>query len=143
MSKGVNKVMILGNLGTDPEVRNSSAGPIVNIRVATTEIWKDKSGMKQERTEWHKIVLFNKVGEIAAKYLKKGSKVFIEGSLRTNKWQDQSGVERFSTEIIASSIQLLDSRQGFEAQQELPKGVTPISQNSINSAEDELDDVPF
>lgn len=114
MARGINKVMIMGNLGADPEVRYMpNGGAITNIRVATSEVWKDKqSGEKQERTEWHKIVLFNRIGEIAAQYLRKGSRVFIEGSLRTNKWQDQSGNDRYTTEIIANEMQLMDSKGG-------------------------------
>lgn len=112
MARGINKVMIMGNLGADPEVRYMpSGGAVTNIRVATSEVWKDKqSGEKQERTEWHRIVLFNRLGEIAAQYLKKGSRVFVEGSLKTNKWQDQNGNDRYSTDIIASSMQLMDSK---------------------------------
>ncbi len=112
MSRGVNKVIIIGNLGADPEVRYMpSGGAVTNIRVATSESWKDKqSGETQERTEWHRIVLYNRLAEIAAEYLRKGSKVFIEGAIRTNKWQDQSGQDRYTTEIIANAMQLLDSR---------------------------------
>ncbi len=109
---GLNKVMIIGNLGADPEVRYMpSGGAVTNIRVATSEVWKDKqTGEKQERTEWHRITLFNRIGEIAAQYLRKGSRVFVEGSLRTNKWQDPNGNDRYSTDIIASSMQLMDSK---------------------------------
>jgi len=112
MARGINKVIVMGNLGADPEVRYMPSGSAVtNIRVATSESWKDKqTGERQERTEWHRIVLFNRLGEIAAQYLRKGSKVFVEGALRTNKWQDQSGNERYTTEIIASSMQLMDSK---------------------------------
>lgn len=112
MARGLNKVMIMGNLGADPEVRYMpSGGAVTNLRVATSEAWKDRqSGEKQERTEWHRIVLFNRLGEIAAQYLKKGSRVFVEGSLRTNKWQDQNGNDRYTTEIIASGMQLMDSK---------------------------------
>jgi single-strand DNA-binding protein len=111
-TRGLNKVMIMGNLGADPEVRYMPNGSAVtSIRVATSEVWKDKqSGEKQERTEWHKITLFNRIGEIAAQYLRKGSKVYVEGSLRTNKWQDKDGVERYTTEIIANEMQLMDSK---------------------------------
>ena len=114
MARGVNKVIIIGNLGADPEVRYMpSGGAVANIRVATSESWKDKqSGEAQERTEWHRIVLYNRLGEIAGEYLRKGSKVYIEGSIRTNKWQDQSGVDRYTTDIIASSMQMLDSKGG-------------------------------
>lgn len=112
MARGLNKVMIMGNLGADPEVRYLPSGSAVtNIRVATSESWKDRTtGEKQERTEWHRIVLFNRLGEIAAQYLRKGSRVFIEGSIRTNKWQDQSGADRYTTEIIANNMQLMDSK---------------------------------
>lgn len=112
MARGLNKVMVMGNLGADPEARYMPSGSAVTtIRVATSEVWKDRqSGEKQERTEWHRIVLFNRLGEIAAQYLKKGSRVFVEGSLRTNKWQDQSGNDRYTTEIIASSMQLMDAK---------------------------------
>lgn len=114
MARGLNKVMIMGNLGADPEVRYApNGGAITNIRVATSDVWKDKqTGEKQERTEWHKIVLFNRLGEIAAEYLKKGSSVFVEGALRTNKWKDQAGNDRYTTEIIASSMQLMGSKSG-------------------------------
>lgn len=112
MARGINKVMIMGNLGADPETRYMpSGGAVTNLRVATTEVWKDRqSGERQERTEWHRIVLYNRLGEIAAQYLRKGSRVFVEGSIRTNKWQDQTGNDRYTTEIIASSMQLMDSK---------------------------------
>jgi len=109
---GVNKVIIVGNLGNDPEVRYSNNGAaIANISVATSDSWKDKNtGERQERTEWHRIVMFNRLGEIAGEYLKKGSKVYIEGKLQTRKWQDQQGQDRYSTEIVADQMQMLDSR---------------------------------
>jgi len=111
---GVNKVIIVGNLGNDPEVRYSNNGAaIANISVATSENWKDKNtGERQERTEWHRITLFNRLGEIAGEYLKKGSKVYIEGKLQTRKWQDQQGNDRYSTDIIADQMQMLDGRSG-------------------------------
>ncbi|MBL4670770.1 MAG: single-stranded DNA-binding protein [Arenicella sp.] len=111
---GVNKVIIVGNLGNDPEVRYSNNGAaIANISVATSENWKDKStGERQERTEWHRITLFNRLGEIAGEYLKKGSEVYIEGKLQTRKWQDQQGNDRYSTDIIADQMQMLDGRSG-------------------------------
>ncbi|MDX1694188.1 MAG: single-stranded DNA-binding protein [Ketobacteraceae bacterium] len=110
--RGINKVIILGNLGTDPETRYMPNGnAVTNISVATSDAWKDKqSGQMQERTEWHKVVFFNRLAEVAGEYLKKGSKVYVEGSLRTRKWQDQNGVDRYSTEIVASDMQMLDSR---------------------------------
>lgn len=112
MARGVNKVTIVGNLGQDPEVRYMpSGGAVTNISVATSEEWKDKeTGQPQSRTEWHRIVFFNKLAEIAGEYLKKGSQVYIEGSLRTRKWQDQSGQDRYTTEIIASELQMLGGR---------------------------------
>ena len=112
MARGINKVIIVGNLGNDPEVRYMPSGSAVaNISVATSEVWKDKqSGEQNERTEWHRIALFNRLGEIAGEYLRKGSKVYIEGSLRTRKWQDKNGQDRYTTEIIANEMQMLDSR---------------------------------
>ena len=114
MARGINKVILIGNLGDDPEVRYTSGGSAVaNIRMATSESWKDKeSGEKQERTEWHKVVFFGRLAEIVAEYLKKGSQVYVEGSLRTNKWQDKSGNDRYTTEIIASEMQMLGGRGG-------------------------------
>jgi single-strand DNA-binding protein len=111
---GVNKVIIVGNLGNDPEVRYSNNGAaIANISVATSENWKDKNtGERQERTEWHRITLFNRLGEVAGEYLKKGSKVYIEGKLQTRKWQDPQGNDRYSTDIIADQMQMLDGRSG-------------------------------
>jgi len=113
-SRGVNKVILVGNLGQDPEVRYTPGGSaIANISVATSETWKDKqTGQAQERTEWHRVVLFNRLAEIAGEYLRKGSKVYIEGSLRTRKWQDQQGQDRYTTEIVAAELQMLDSRAG-------------------------------
>lgn len=114
MARGINKVILVGNLGQDPETRYMPNGnPVTNVSVATSESWKDKqTGQQQERTEWHRVVLFNKLGEIAGQYLKKGSKVYVEGSLRTRKWQGQDGQDRYSTEIVASEMQMLDSRGG-------------------------------
>lgn len=113
-SRGVNKVILVGNLGNDPETRYMpSGGAVTNISVATSEVWKDKqTGQPQERTEWHRVVFFNKLAEIAGEYLRKGSKVYVEGTLRTRKWQDQSGQDRYSTEVIANEMQMLDSRGG-------------------------------
>ncbi len=111
-SRGVNKVILVGNLGQDPETRYlPSGGAVTNISIATSEAWKDKqTGEPQERTEWHRVALFNRLAEIAGEYLRKGSKVYIEGSLRTRKWQDQNGQDRYTTEIIANELQMLDSR---------------------------------
>jgi single-strand DNA-binding protein len=114
MARGVNKVILVGNLGKDPEVRYMPNGnAVANITLATTESWKDKqSGEQQEKTEWHRIVMFRRLGEIAGEYLKKGSQVYIEGKLQTRKWQDNSGNDRYTTEIVASDMQMLGGRGG-------------------------------
>ena len=114
MARGVNKVILVGNLGADPETRSMPSGmTVTNIRIVTSESWKDKaSGAQQERTEWHSIALFGRLGEIAAEYLRKGSQVFVEGKLRTRKWQDKQGNDRFTTEIIADNMQMLGGRGG-------------------------------
>lgn len=115
--RGVNKVIIIGNIGNDPETRQfNNGGNVTNISVATSEQWTDKqSGEKKEATEWHRIVLFNRLGEIAAQYLRKGSKVYIEGSLRTRKYQDQSGQDKYITEIRAEQMQMLDGQSEGQA----------------------------
>lgn len=112
MARGINKVILIGNLGADPESRSMPSGvTVANIRIATSENWKDKqSGEQKERTEWHNVAMFGRLGEIAGEYLRKGSKVYIEGSLRTRKWQDKSGNDRYTTEIIANEMQMLDGR---------------------------------
>jgi len=114
MARGVNKVIIVGNLGADPETRAMPSGSTVaNLRIATTENWKDRqTGEQQERTEWHRVVLFGRLGEVAAEYLRKGSQVYIEGSLRTRKWTDKQGNERYSTEIVGNDMQMLGGRGG-------------------------------
>lgn len=119
-ARGVNKVILVGNLGNDPEIRYSQGGAaITNISIATSESWKDKqTGQPQERTEWHRVVFFNRLAEIAGEYLRKGSKVYVEGSLRTRKWQDKEGQDRYTTEIVGNEMQMLDSRgagQGGQA----------------------------
>ena len=109
----VNKVILIGNLGRDPETRYTTGGDAVtNLRIATTETWKDKSGEKQEKTEWHTVVLFGRQAEIAGEYLKKGRPVYIEGRLQTRKWTDKEGVEKYSTEVVGDRMQLLGSREG-------------------------------
>src|SRR6056297_1029587 len=112
MARGINKVILIGNLGADPEVRYTPANTAVcNISVATTDQWRDKqTGEQQEKTEWHRVVMFNRLGEIAGEYLKKGSKVYIEGRLQTRKWQGQDGQDRYTTEILVDEMQMLDSR---------------------------------
>lgn len=122
MSRGINKVILIGNLGRAPEVRyTSSGGAVANLALATSESWKDKeTGEKQERTEWHRVSMFNRLGEIAGEYLKKGSKVYIEGKLKAKKWTDKDGNDRYTTEIIASEMQMLDSRGGDSGGQQQP-----------------------
>ena len=114
MARGVNKVILVGNLGADPETRAMpSGGTVANLRLATTESWRDKtSGDQQERTEWHRVTLYGRLAEIASEYLRKGSQVYIEGSLRTRKWQDKQGTERYTTEIIGNDMQMLGGRGG-------------------------------
>ena len=117
MARGVNKVILVGNCGKDPDTRYMpSGGAVTNISIATSESWKDKqSGETKERTEWHNIVFFNRLGEIAGEYLKKGSQIYVEGSLRTRKWQDKSGQDRYTTEIVANEMQMLGSRGGGDS----------------------------
>lgn len=112
MSRGINKVILVGNVGQDPETRYMPSGSAVtNLTVATNESWKDGQGERQERTEWHKVAMFGKLAEIAAEYLRKGSQVYIEGKLRTRKWQDNSGNDRYTTEVVASEMQMLGRRE--------------------------------
>jgi single-strand DNA-binding protein len=127
MARGINKVIIVGNIGGDPETRYMPNGnAVTNVTIATSESWKDKqTGQNQERTEWHKVIFFNRLGEIAGEYLRKGSKVYVEGSLRTRKWQGQDGTDRYTTEIVASEMQMLDTRnnqQGNGANQNQQNG---------------------
>ena len=114
MARGINKVILVGNCGQDPDTKFTASGSaITNISIATSEAWKDKqTGENQERTEWHRVVFFNRLAEIAGEYLRKGSKVYVEGKLQTRKWQDQSGQDRYTTEIVANEMQMLDSRGG-------------------------------
>ena len=114
MARGINKVILIGHLGADPETRAMPSGmTVANMRLATTESWKDKqTGEQQERTEWHNVALFGRLGEIAAEYLRKGSQVYIEGRLRTRKWQDKEGRDRYTTEIVANEMQMLGGRGG-------------------------------
>lgn len=150
MARGINKVILIGNLGKDPETRYMpSGGAVTNITVATSESWKDKqTGEQQERTEWHRVVFFNRLAEIAGEYLKKGSKVYIEGSLRTRKWQGQDGQDRYTTEIVANEMQMLGSRGGggstdFSSR---PAASQPSQQNApqpAGPAGDFEDDIPF
>lgn len=164
MARGVNKVILIGNLGADPETRfMPSGGAVTNVRLATSESWKDRqTGQMQERTEWHRVVFFNRLGEVAGEYLKKGSKVYIEGSIRTRKWQGQDGQDRYTTEIVASEMQMLDSRGGadggggysnrgdqqggdFNQDKEYSAGnAGGSSQNDFSGPADDFDDdIPF
>lgn len=135
MARGINKVILIGNLGQDPEVRFTPSGTAVaNLNLATSDTWMDRqSGQRQERTEWHRIVLFNKTAEIAQQYLKKGSKVYIEGRLQTRKWQDQNGQDRYSTEIVANDMQMLDGRSGDFQGGGAPQGNYAQGNNAQNN----------
>jgi single-strand DNA-binding protein len=141
-SRGINKVILVGNVGQDPEVRYMpSGGAVANFSVATSESWKDKqTGEQTDRTEWHRVVFFNRLGEVAGEYLKKGSKVYIEGSLRTRKWQDKEGQERYTTEIVGSEMQMLD-RKGDDVSYRMPEESS--SQQPAAVAESSDDDIPF
>jgi single-strand DNA-binding protein len=162
MARGINKVILVGNVGGDPEVRYMPNGnAVTTLSIATSETWKEKeTGNKQERTEWHRVVCFNRLGEIAGEYVRKGSKLYVEGSLRTRKWQDPQGQDRYTTEIIAADIQMLDSKGSSSSynegqpssqyQQEPQQYATQKSQppkantTTAYNAFDELDDdVPF
>ncbi|MFU8876722.1 MAG: single-stranded DNA-binding protein [Wenzhouxiangellaceae bacterium] len=155
MARGINKAILIGNLGADPEVRYTPANTAVcNIRIATSEQWRDKqTGEQQEKTEWHNVVLFGRLGEIAGEYLKKGSKVYIEGRLQTRKWQGQDGQDRYTTEIVANEMQMLDSRGGSAPMDEnygrdasSGGGQRPAASSSSQSSpadEDLADDIPF
>ncbi|MDP1602119.1 MAG: single-stranded DNA-binding protein [Legionella sp.] len=157
MARGINKVILVGNVGVDPDVRYMPNGnAVTTLSVATSETWKDKqTGDKQERTEWHRVVCFNRLGEIAGEYIRKGSKLYVEGSLRTRKWQDPQGQDRYTTEIVASDIQMLDSKGGpggYDDMQSPPpaqqqaRKPQPAAQTAqaAQDAFDELDDdIPF
>ncbi len=152
MARGINKVILIGNVGNDPDVRYAPSGSaITSLSLATSETWKDKqNGESQERTEWHRIVFFNRIAEIAGEYLKKGSKVYIEGSLRTRKWQDKAGVEHYTTEIIGADMQLLDGKADTnELSYQENKTATRSniandqSQSSTNESLRFVDEVPF
>jgi len=138
----VNKVIIVGNLGNDPEMRYTPSGDAVaNITVATTESWKDKaSGEKKEATEWHRVTMFKRLAEVAGQYLKKGSQVYIEGKLKTRKWQDKDGNDRYTTEINADDMKMLGSREASSRKEE-KQDVAPKSNN--RSLADHADDIPF
>lgn len=146
MARGVNKVILVGNLGKDPEVRYTPSGlAVANITVATSESWKDKqSGETQERTEWHRVVFYQRLAEIVGEYLRKGSKIFVEGKLRTSKWQDKTtGQDRYTTEIIADNMQMLDSKgSGNSADTSYEKPVAAAATADAGSSDFD-DDIPF
>ena len=146
MARGINKVIIVGNLGGDPETRYMPSGSAVtNLTVATNESWKDKqTGEQKDRTEWHKVAMFNRLAEVAAEYLRKGSQVYIEGKLRTRKWQDKSGQDRWTTEIIADEMQMLGGRGGGgSAPMKSSSDSAPSSAPPQPGPDDFDDDIPF
>ena len=151
----VNKVILVGNLGRDPETRYMpEGGAVTNISIATTDAWKDKNGEKQEKTEWHRVAFFGKLAEIAGEYLKKGSQVYVEGRLQTRKWQDKDGQDRYTTEIVADRMQMLGSRQGMGGGERegggdregasRPAAAKPAAGKPAGSKFDDFeDDIPF
>lgn len=154
MARGVNKVILVGNLGADPEVRYGTSGSaICTIKIATSDSWIDKqSGQKQERTEWHRVKLFGKLGEIAGEYLRKGKQVYIEGSIRSDKYTDKEGVERYTTDIIANEMQMLggaggggggDREEGSAPPQRAARPASAPPRSNAPPAEEFEDDIPF
>jgi single-strand DNA-binding protein len=148
MSRGVNKVILLGNLGKDPEVRYFPNGDAVcNVTVATSESWTDKaSGEKKEKTEWHKVTFTKKLAEVVGQYLKKGSKVYVEGKLQTRKWTDKEGKDQYTTEIVAFDMQMLDGKSQGEARPAASTSARPAQQPAQSASEEppfEDDDIPF
>ena len=147
MARGINKVILVGNLGADPETRYMPSGSAVtNLSIATSESWKDnQTGEQKDRTEWHKVAMFNRLAEIAAEYLRKGSQVYIEGKLRTRKWQDKSGQDRWTTEIIADEMQMLGGRGGGGGSAPMSSGQDsgPPSAPPQAGPDDFDDDIPF
>ena len=144
MARGINKVIIVGNLGADPDSRAMPSGnAVTNISVATSESWNDReTGEKQEKTEWHRVVFFNRLAEIAAQYLKKGSQVYVEGKLQTRKWEDKEGNERWTTEVVANQMQMLGDRMSNDMSNDNASSSQSSSDNDI-STDDFDDDIPF
>lgn len=139
--KGLNKVTLIGNVGQDPELRTTSNGQAVaNLSIATSEAWKTSSGENQERTEWHRVVLFGRLAEITRDYISKGGKIYLEGSLRTRKWEDKNGQDRFTTEIVANELIMLDSRRDSA---QPTSSHTSSSQGAVENAQMLEDDIPF
>ena len=149
MARGINKVILVGNLGADPETRYMpSGGAVTNISLATTRSWRDReSGEQQERTEWHRVVFFSRLAEIAGEYLRKGRQVYIEGELRTRKWQDRDGNDRYTTEVVANEMQMLGGRSDLDAPGRMPArggAEQPASRAPASAGADDLDDdIPF
>ena len=146
MARGVNKVILVGNLGADPEVRYTAAGnAVTTVSVATTDSWKDKqSGERQERTEWHRVVFFSRLAEIAGEYLRKGSQIYVEGRIQTRKWQDKDGNDRYTTEIVGNEMQMLGSRSGSGAPADSAPSKAPAPASAPAPVSDDLDDdIPF
>jgi single-strand DNA-binding protein len=145
MARGVNKVILVGNLGADPDVRATSGGTTVaNVSLATTDSWRDKSsGEQQERTEWHRVVFFNRLAEIVQQYLQKGSQIYVEGRLQTRKWQDKDGNDRYTTEIVANEMQMLGGRGGGTAPMESPASRETSSASATAGGDDFDDDIHF
>ena len=158
MARGINKVILVGNLGADPEVRYMPSGnAVTTVSLATSETWKDKeTGEPKDRTEWHRVVFFNKLAEIVGEYTRKGSKLYVEGSLRTRKWQDQSGQDRYTTEIVGAEMQMLDSKDSGSGSQQanlnqqnahrqIPRAQDPVQPNypPAPAFDDFDDDIPF
>ena len=152
MARGINKVILVGNLGQDPETRAMPSGKAVtNVRIATSDSWRDKqTGEQMEQTEWHTVVFFDRLAEIAAEYLRKGSQVYVEGRLRTRKWQDKSGNDRYTTEIVANEMQMLGSRAGGggemsrESSRSAPRPARDSEEAPATARGDDLDDdIPF
>lgn len=155
MARGINKVILIGNLGADPDTRHTAGGnAVTNLSVATSESWRDRqTGEQKENTEWHKVVLFGKLGEIAGEYLRKGSKVYLEGRLQTRKWQDRDGNDRWTTEIVANEMQMLDGRPGSGGSSPYDRDEDPgygggrgredSGSSSAPPARDLEDDIPF
>lgn len=158
MARGINKVILVGNLGRDPEIRYvPNGGAVANLNIATSESWRDKgTGEKQERTEWHRVVFFGKLAEVAGEYLKKGAQIYVEGRLQTRKWQDKSGQDRYTTEIVGNDLQMLGGRGGAGASDGPPMDMpyessgsgsaaqqTQSSPSSSGGKDDFDDDIPF
>jgi single-strand DNA-binding protein len=146
MARGVNKAIIVGTLGQDPDVKHTASGsPVVNISVATNESWKDKTtGQQVEKTEWHRIVIFGKLAEIAAQYLKKGSQAYFEGKIQTRKWQDQTGNDKYTTEVVANEMQMLGGKSDAPAKTKtFSQSITSPPESNPAPSDDGFDHIPF